>query len=83
MPQRIGTSYNGGRSSLLGTTDSGSTWSQVSFTVPTGAAHYLSQSYLSIGSIDCPSDGVCVALGIEAQSAASVPTYSFVLGGSN
>ena len=81
VPQQVGTSYNGGQSMLLGTTDGGSTWSQVSFTVPRGAANYLSQSYLSIGWIDCPSDGVCVALGIGAQSAASVPTYSLVVGG--
>jgi hypothetical protein len=84
VPQQIGTSYNGGGRMLLGTIDGGSTWSQVTFSVPTGAPDQLSpDSYLSLGWIDCPSAGVCVALGVGTQSAPSVPTYSLVVPGSN
>ena len=64
---------------VLGTTDDGSTWSRVTFSVPAGAPNYDGQSYLSIGAIDCPSAGVCVALGVGAQSSPSVPTYSLTV----
>ena len=84
VPQQIGTSYNGGGRMLLGTIDGGSAWSQVTFSVPTGAPDQLSpDSYLSLGWIDCPSAGVCVALGVGTQSSPSVPTYSLVVPGSN
>jgi hypothetical protein len=79
VPQQVGTSTNGGSSVVLGTTDGGSTWSKVTFRVPTGAPNYDGQSYLSIGWIDCPSASVCVALGTAAQSSPSVPTYSFTV----
>ena len=82
VPTQVGTVYNGGGPTLLGTTDGGSTWSLVTFSVPVGAPNYLSQSYLSMGWIDCPSAGVCVALGTGAQSSPSVPTYSFSVLGS-
>jgi hypothetical protein len=82
VPRRVGTTYNGGGSMLLGTTDGGASWSQVTFNVPAGAENYDGQAYLSTGFISCPSAGVCVALGTGAQSAPSVPTYSFVVPGS-
>jgi hypothetical protein len=75
-PEQIGIAYNGGSSILLGTTDGGLTWSRVTFNVPAGAPNYYGQSYLSMGSIACPSAGHCVALGIGAQSSPSIPTYS-------
>jgi hypothetical protein len=62
---------------VLGTTDGGSTWSRVTFRVPSSAPDYYGQSYMSIGSISCPAAGSCVALGEGAQSAPSTPTYSF------
>lgn len=77
-PMQIGGSYNGGSSVLLGTTDGGLTWSKVTFSVPADAPNYLGQAYLSLGAISCPSAGDCVALGIGAQSAPSVPTYSLM-----
>ncbi len=79
VPQQIGNTFNGGSSMVLGTTDGGSTWSKVTFSVPTSAPNYDGQSYLSIGSIDCPSAGVCVALGIGAQNSPSIPTYSLTV----
>jgi photosystem II stability/assembly factor-like uncharacterized protein len=63
---------------LLGTTDGGSTWSNVTFTTPVGAPNYKGQSYLSMGPIDCPTAGVCVATGAVAQGAATAPTYDWV-----
>ena len=75
--ERWAATYNGGQPILLGTTDGGATWSDVTFSVPEGAPDAYSQSYLSLGGISCPSAGSCVALGDAAQSAPSSPVYSF------
>lgn len=76
VPVHIGNTFDAGSSMVLGTTDGGSSWSRVTFSVPAGAPNYDGQSYLSIGAIKCPSAGICVALGVGAQSSPSVPTYS-------
>jgi photosystem II stability/assembly factor-like uncharacterized protein len=83
VPQQIGNTFDGGSSMLLGTTDGGATWSRVTFSVPTNAPNYDGQSYLSIGSIDCPSAGVCIANGSSAQSSPSAPFYSLIAPGSS
>jgi hypothetical protein len=83
VPRQVGTSDNGGSPVLLGTNDGGSTWSPVTFSVPSGASNFLSQAYLSMGWIDCPAAGDCVALGAGAQGSPSVPTYSLVVPGSS
>lgn len=77
VPIQIGNTFDGGSSMVLGTTDGGSVWSRVTFSVPASAPNYDGQSYLSIGNISCPTAGTCVALGVGAQSAPSVPVYSF------
>jgi photosystem II stability/assembly factor-like uncharacterized protein len=82
VPQQIGNVHNGVSSVLLGTTDGGSTWSKVTFGVPTDAPNDEGQSYLSIGLITCPSANVCVAQGATAQSSPSAPFYSLVVPGS-
>jgi len=79
VPQQIGHTFDGGSSMLLGSTDGGSTWSRVTFSVPSDAPNYDSQSYLDIGSIACPSAGVCVAHGSAAQSSPSAPIYSLMV----
>ena len=80
IPQTIGTSphdvTNGGSSVLLGTTNAGSTWSRVQFDVPKGAPDFAGQSFLSTGSISCPSVSACAAHGTGAQSAPSAPMYT-------
>jgi hypothetical protein len=76
--QKVGGATNGSSSVLLGTTNGGATWSKVVFTVPTGAPDYYGQSYLSIGDIDCPAQGICIALGAVAQGSPTAPVYSFV-----
>ena len=81
VPEQVGNTSNGGSSVLLGTTDGGLTWSKVTFSVPQSAPNYEGQSYLSIGSIDCPSAQACVALGAAAQSSPSAPVYSLVVPG--
>jgi hypothetical protein len=78
VPQQIGNTFDESSSMLLGTTDGGATWSRVTFSVPTNAPNYDGQSYLSIGSIDCPSAGVCAANGVTAQSSPSAPFYSLI-----
>jgi photosystem II stability/assembly factor-like uncharacterized protein len=82
VPQQIGNVHNGGSSVMLGSTDGGSTWSKVTFSVPTDAPNDYGQSYLSIGSIACPSANVCLAQGSTAQSSPSAPLYSLVVPGS-
>jgi hypothetical protein len=82
VPQQIGNVHNGGSSVMLGTTDGGSTWSKVTFSVPTDAPNDYGQSYLSIGLIACPSANVCLAQGSTAQSSPSAPLYSLVVPGS-
>jgi photosystem II stability/assembly factor-like uncharacterized protein len=76
VPRQVGTTDDGGQPILLGTTDGGATWSDVTFSVPEGAPDAYGQSYLSLGGISCPSAGSCVALGDAAQSAPSSPVYN-------
>jgi photosystem II stability/assembly factor-like uncharacterized protein len=83
VPQRVGTTLFGASSVVLGTTDGGSTWYKVTFSVPKHVQTYNGKTGEGIGSIDCPSAGTCVALGIGTRSAPSVPTYSLVVPGSN
>ena len=77
---QVGTSY-GESQVLLGTTDGGSTWSTVTFSVPAAVPSGELDAYLSMGSIACPSAGVCVALGSGDQGTTSVPSYSLVVPG--
>jgi len=82
VPEQIGNAQNGGSSVILGTTDGGSTWSKVTFRVPTDAPNDDGQSYLSIGLITCASANVCLAQGATAQNSPSAPIYSLVVPGS-
>ena len=82
VPQQIGNAHNGGSSMLLGTTNGGSSWSRVSFSIPTGAPNYDGQSFLSIGVITCPTTNVCVANGSTAQGSPTAPIYSLTQQGS-
>jgi photosystem II stability/assembly factor-like uncharacterized protein len=77
VPIVIGNVHDEGSSVLLGTTDGGSTWQRVTFTVPPGAPNYDGQSYLSMGPISCPTTSACVAIGAAAQGATSTPVYSY------
>jgi photosystem II stability/assembly factor-like uncharacterized protein len=76
--QNVGGGTNDSSSVLLGTTNGGAAWSKVDFTVPAGAPNAYGQSYLSIGDIDCPAQGACIALGVVAQSSPTAPVYSLV-----
>jgi hypothetical protein len=67
---------DGGSSVLLGTTDGGTTWSRVVFSVPRGAPNFEGQSFLSTASISCPTTDDCAANGSGAQSAPSAPMYT-------
>jgi hypothetical protein len=83
QPEQVGPTLFGASEVLLGTTTGGSTWSTVTFNIPNSVQTYNARAYGGIGSIDCPSAGVCVALGLGTQSAPSVPTFSLVVPGSN
>jgi hypothetical protein len=77
VPQVIGNAHDDGSPVILGTTNGGSTWKRVTFTVPVGAPNYDGQSYQSIGWISCPTTGACVALGAAAQGAKTTAIYSY------
>jgi photosystem II stability/assembly factor-like uncharacterized protein len=79
VPQTIGNASDAGSSMLLGTTDGGTTWSKVTFSVPSSSPNYDGQSYLEIGLISCPTASVCAALGGAAQSSPTAPVYSLVI----
>lgn len=66
---------------LIGTTDGGTTWSKVVFSVPSTAPNATGQSYLSMGSVTCPTTSVCLARGAAAQNAPYAPVYSLVVPG--
>jgi hypothetical protein len=76
VPATIGNVQNGGSPVLLGTTDRGSTWKQITFVVPPGAPNYDSQSFLSMGPISRPSPDACVALGSAAQGHRAPPSIA-------
>lgn len=78
VAQQVGKALDDGSPVLLGTTSGGATWSKVIFTVPAGAPNAYGQSYLSIGDIDCPAPGTCIAQGATAQSSPTAPVYSLV-----
>lgn len=82
VPQQVGNAHNGGSSMLLGTTDGGSSWSKVSFSIPNGAPNYDGQSFLSLGFITCPTAIVCIANGSTAQGSPTAPIYSLTQRGS-
>ena len=73
---QAGTSHDEGGPILLGTTNGGSSWLPVRFTVPTNAPNYDGQSYLSFGFITCPSVDTCVANGATAQGSPTAPIYT-------
>jgi hypothetical protein len=72
----VGEAIDGGSSVLLGTTNAGSTWSRVVFTIPKGAPNFEGQSFLSAGFISCPSVNDCAANGSGAQNAPTSPVYT-------
>jgi hypothetical protein len=77
VPVVIGNVHDDGSSVIVGTADGGTSWNKVTFSIPSGAPNYEGQSYLSIGSISCPTAEACVALGSAAQGAKSTPVYSY------
>jgi photosystem II stability/assembly factor-like uncharacterized protein len=83
VPQVIGNVHDAGSPVLVGTSDSGATWSKETFTIPDNAPNYLGQEYLSIGDLSCPGPSACLALGGGAQSAPSTPIYRFEDSGSS
>jgi hypothetical protein len=71
----FGEIVDGGSSVLLGTTNAGSSWSRVNFTIPKGAPNFEGQSFLSAGFISCPTVNDCAANGSGAQSAPTSSVY--------
>ncbi|MDA8312140.1 MAG: hypothetical protein M0Z46_16345 [Actinomycetota bacterium] len=66
---------------LIGTTDGGSTWSKVVFSVPATAPDTTGQSYISMGSVTCPTTRVCLARGGAAEGSGYAAVYSLVVPG--
>jgi photosystem II stability/assembly factor-like uncharacterized protein len=80
--QKVGSGVDMGSPVLIGTTDGGSTWSKVVFSVPSTAPNATGQSYLSMGSVTCPTKDVCLSRGIAAKGSRYAPVYSLVAPGS-
>ena len=79
VPAQVDGGSNADSPVLLGTTDGGTTWSKVTFSVPAGAPDFDGQSYLSMGFISCPTADVCASLGAAAQGSPTTPVYSLVV----
>jgi len=63
------------------TRDGGVTWSRVAVAAPSVRPPGIppgdnAESYPSVGAIQCPSLGSCIALGLTAQGSKSTPVYS-------
>ena len=78
VPRTVGNVTNAESPVILGTSNGGSTWSKVAFSIPSTAPNYTGQSYLTIERITCPSESVCLALGGAAQGSRYAPVYSLV-----
>jgi len=77
VPQQIGNTYNAGSAVVAVTQDAGRTWNRVSFPVPAHVPGGMQgDSFLSIGGIQCPRAGSCVALGVSDQGSTSTPVYT-------
>ena len=77
IPQRIGNTYNEGSAVVAVTQDGGRSWRRVSFPVPARVPSGMQgDSFLSIGGIQCPAAGSCVALGVSDQGSTSTPVYT-------
>jgi hypothetical protein len=76
ISQQVGTAYDGGSSVLIGTTNAGTLWSKVIFSVPKGSPNFDGQSFLSAAFISCPTINDCAANGSGAQSAPNAPIYT-------
>lgn len=72
-----GSATSAGSSLVIGTIDGGTTWTRATFATPTGAPNYRGQSFLSIGSISCPSSSTCVALGDASPGSSTTPVYQY------
>jgi hypothetical protein len=59
------------------THDGGRSWQRTSFKIPANAGGALqSQSFIAVGTIQCPREDTCVAIGVAAQGSASTPIYT-------
>jgi photosystem II stability/assembly factor-like uncharacterized protein len=76
ISQQVGTAYDGGSSVLIGTTNAGTSWSKVIFSVPEGSPNFDGQSFLSAAFISCPTVDDCAANGSGAQGASNAPIYT-------
>jgi photosystem II stability/assembly factor-like uncharacterized protein len=68
---------NGGSAMLLITHDGGASWQRVTFPVPASIpAGMPIDSFMSLGSIQCPVAGTCYALGASDQGSKATPVYT-------
>lgn len=81
IPQRIGNQvgigWNEDTPVVAVTHDGGRTWQRITFQVPGGTpSSMLAESFIEIGTIQCPQADACVAIGVSAQGSASTPIYT-------
>jgi photosystem II stability/assembly factor-like uncharacterized protein len=83
IPVHVGTEadtgWNDDSPVVAVTHDAGRTWQCVGFTVPANAnatGSLQAESFIAIGTIQCPQANACVAIGVAAQGSASTPIYT-------
>ena len=80
IPQRVGTGVNDDSPVVLITHDAGLTWTRVTFAIPAHVPPAMRadpNAFLSVGDIQCPQPGACIALGAASQGSKSTAVYAY------
>ena len=73
----MGNGWNDDTPVVAVTHDGGRTWQRITFQVPGGTpSSMLAESFIEIGTIQCPQADACVAIGDAAQGSTSTPIYT-------
>ena len=78
IPQEVGPGQsNGGSAIVLVTNNAGTTWSTVTFAVPSNIPSGMQlDALMAVGDIQCPQVNDCMALGVSDQGSKSTPVYT-------
>jgi hypothetical protein len=77
IAQRFPHGTNGGSAIVLATSNSGTSWKTVTFTVPSAVPNGAqNDAYMTVGDIQCPTANDCIALGVTDQGSRTTPIYT-------
>jgi hypothetical protein len=69
---------NGGSAIVLSTSDTGTSWAQTLFSVPSGGSSSVNQGiYQAIQELTCPMSNSCIGLGAADTNSSTTPVYNF------